>query len=236
MAYRANRQKGSKPGAREHNFYPHLPQELVEEYRRFYASLSPDQIAKLGGVPHPSNLTGEVNPTFKYATTPEHWDYFSEAKGHASQGMKDVFLRALTYWQDRPVDQEEMDEAPPGHLHILFVLELIRKVLLVYTKAPDPQTRLHGEIVCLALGFPGPNCASLARKYKVSRQAVSKRLRNIIEGIGLPPTARMIAQASPVIRAILQAGGRFPGDPGRKDPRKGQDLPQAGPQAGPQAP
>lgn len=211
MVPREKRQKqGNRPGSREHNLFPHLSPGLVDEYKRFYASLSPDQIAKLGGIPHPSNLTGEINPTFKYANTPEHWDYFSDAKGMASQGMKDVFLRALTYWQETPVDEADLAKVPPGHLHVLFVLELIRKVLLVYTGAPDPQTRLHGEIVCLALGFPGPNCATLARKYKVSRQAVSKRLRNVIEAIGLPPTARMVSQASPVIRAIINAGGNIP--------------------------
>lgn len=212
-------QRKASPGSVT-TYLPHLSKDLADTYRQFYASLSPDQLAQLGGAPHPSNLTGEVNPSYKYAQTPDTWDLFGEKQAHTSWGQS--LVRSLSTLPDTSPD--ELGAAPPNTMHTVAVLEILRRVLMIYTTAPDTSTRLHGEVVALALGFPGLSVASLSRKYGVTRQAISKRLRNTIKGLGLPPTSRMLSQASPAIKAILAGDAPPPplSAPKRRRKRRGK--------------
>lgn len=194
---------GGSPG---HNFKPHLNPQLSKAYRQFYASLTPEQLKAIGGQPHPSNLTGEINPQLRNATSPDNWERFSDANGGALKGLAQVFMRGLATYDQAPVEADELDQAPPSHLHILQVMQLIRRVLMVFTTAPDTSTRLHGEVVAIALGFPGVSVATVSRKYGVSRQVVSKRLRKLIKDVGLPLTRRMTLKA----QAMAQAGVSIP--------------------------
>ena len=208
------------------NYLPKLPKDLADQYRQFYSSLSPAQLAQLGGAPHPSNLTDEINPSVKYSNTPDTWDTFGERQAHTSLGQS--LVRCLSSQPD--IDPADLSANQGQHLHPVAVLEIIRRVLLIYTTAPDTSTRLHGEVVAMALGFPGLTVSTLSRKYGVTRQAISKRLRNIIKGLGLPPTSRMLSQASPAIKAIL--AGDTPTPPLHRQakrhrrPSKGQQCPK----------
>lgn len=198
----------NSPGS---NILPDLSQPLSQAYREFYASLTPEQLESLGGKPHPSNLTGEINPSYKYATSPDDWEKFSESRNSTVKGIGRAFFNALATYDRDPVDEQEISTTPPNHLHMVVVMELLRKVLMIYTNAPDPATRLHGDTVALALGFPGLSVGGLARKYGITRQAASKRLRNIIKALDLPPTQRMLLHAtSPISQAIKKSGITIP--------------------------
>lgn len=198
-------------GVKSHNLLPHLDPALNKAYKDWYATLTPEQLKELGGKPHPSNLTGEINPIFRNATTPDSWDEFSNHNSGPTANLGRLFFRCLSHYDAEPVEPSDLAKAPPNHLHVIVVLELMRKVLTVYSSAPDVSTRLHGDIVALALGFPGMTVGSVARKYSITRQAASKRLRNVIKAVGLPPTQRMISQASnPTLDILTKVGCPMP--------------------------
>lgn len=180
--------KGQRP-----NFYtsylPALPQDLSEEYRKFNESLSPDQRAALGLGNPKDNPTGEVRPICRDAT-PTPLDADQEADFNSTN----LFSEALIHNDPEPEDPAAPN-SNPTRLNLVVVLEVIRRLLSIYEAASDRKTRLHGEVIALALGVPGAgSVADLARKYGCSRQSVSGRLVRVVEALDLPPTWRM-AQA-----------------------------------------
>ena len=181
---------------------PHIPKPLQATYKAFYASLTPEQMASIGGKPHPSNLSGEVRPLLKDMGTVSPTVYEGEDASHMS--LSDTLL-APTEPSHLPDEQEHQSSIPT-----ILVLEIVRKVLHAWTSAPDRSTRLHGEVLGIALGIPGETVTSLSRKYGCTRQAISKRHRSIIKALSLPPSVRMVLARSKVTQTLKREGIAIP--------------------------
>lgn len=168
------------------SYIPDLSQGLAEEYRKFNQSLSKEQREALGVRNPADNPTGEIRPIVREAVAlPIDADNMDDHNGRP-------ILSALVH-NDQPA-QEPAQDPIANRLDMVTVLEVIRRLLTIYEVSPDSRTRLHGEIIALALGVPGSEPVSdLARKYNTSRQTVSKRLVRVIESLDLPPTWRMLA-------------------------------------------
>ena len=183
------------------NMLPAIPDHIRKAYREFYKGLTKEQLDALGGSPHPSNLTGEINPHFKYSTSPDNWDEIDT--------QAQPIFKGLTYQDAPPLEPGDLEATPPAHVHLVVVLQIIRKILLAFTASPDASARLHGEVLALAVGFPGISVKSIASKHGITRQAISKRLRVIINHLGLAPTQRMLIHQptlTPTLASIDRAG------------------------------
>lgn len=190
-----NRRGGQKLGdSKFASYIPITPPPLAKAYKGFYNSLTPEQLKMLGGKPDPRNLTDEIRPQTKNATNPDDWDYFTD--GSAGQPQTNLFGKALCHYDPEPIEPDAQNNSKPNHIHLIVLMEVLRKVLKVYEVASDPSTRLHGEVVAVALGFPGMTVGSLAKAYGCTRQAVSKRLRRVITALDLPPTYRMVVHST----------------------------------------
>jgi hypothetical protein len=189
------------------NALPKINKRLAATYRDFYASLTPEQLESLGGKPHPSNLTGEATRILKNNL------YISE-EGDDSQPDQPTYQQgaSLTTILSRERDPSDIDAdtASPDLIPALIVLEIIRKVLHAWTSAPDRSTRLHGEVLGIALGIPGESVSSLARKYGCTRQAISKRHRSVIKALSLPPNTRMLLARSKAAKVLSEKNIALP--------------------------
>lgn len=189
------------------NCLPSIPKHIQGAYREFYASLTTEQLESLGGKPHPSNLSNEVRPLLKEAQHIPHADPTDDPKGNS------VFSMLAT---DAP--PASIDDLPTTSSTIpaIIVLEIVRKVLHAWTSAPDRSTRLHGEVLGVALGIPGESISTLARKYGCTRQAISKRHRSIIKALSLPPSVRMVLGRTKAAQVLLRKNIAIPTKPKRR--------------------
>lgn len=183
------------------NYIPHLPSDLAKAYAKFNAGLTPRQRAELGI--SEANPTGEIRPEQKdeLFVNPRELDLNGSGFNEGQGNLSNIFIEALTSHDPIPLsDQELQQHHRKGHIHILVVFTIIRRVMRIFECASDPVTRLHGDVVGLALGLPGYTVSSLARAHGCTRQAVSKRLRRVIHALDLPPTYKMLlahSQAAP---------------------------------------
>lgn len=185
-------------------YIPETNPKLSKAYAKFYDSLTPKQLEALGGRPDSCNPTAEIRPESKNATNPDDWEYYTN--GEANRKQQNIFAKAICHIDADPIEPGDAD-AKTNHLHIILVMEVLRKVLKVYEVASDQSTKLHGEVVALALGFPGLTVSTLAKKYGCTRQAVSKRLRRVVTALNLPPTYRMIVHGTDMsLLAMIQKG------------------------------
>lgn len=170
------------------SYVPTLSADLAEEYRKFNQGLSPQQRAALGIKNPEDNPTGEIRPICRDAE-----EFPVEAD---NLDRPNLLTEAFIHNDPNPADPSA-GNPNPNKLDLIVVLEVIRRLLSIYEVAVDLKTRLHGEVIALALGVPGTKSVSdLARKYGCSRQAVSCRLVRVIEALDLPPTWRMITAAN----------------------------------------
>lgn len=173
-------------------YIPHLNRQLAQEYARFNASLSPEQKALLGVTD--ANPTGEIRPQYKDELCVTPRDYGLSGSGHEEgQGnLSNIYIEALTCRDQVPMSADEISQiGKKGHIHILVVFTIIRRVLRIFECASDPVTRLHGDVVALALGLPGYTVGNIARAHGCTRQNISKRMRRVIHALDLPPTYKM---------------------------------------------
>lgn len=191
------------------NALPYVPKPLQAAYRKWYDSLTPEQLATLGGKPHPSNPTGEVSPIFKEHLHIEEQDGFSN-----TPKTRSVFLTLFS--DDQPPADPQEAQPSQSHIPSFLVLEIVRKVLHAWTSAPDRSTRLHGEVLGVALGIPGETISTLAKKYGCTRQAVSKRHRSIVKALSLPPSTRMLLGRTRAAQVLHRKNIALPTKPKRK--------------------
>lgn len=170
-----------------------LPDNLRAAYAKFNASLTPAQRKALNISSGDENPTGEMRLTSKdHSPIPE-------------ENSENLYARLFTTYDPEPQEPGEADPTAT-RLDLIVVLEVIRRLLTIYEVATDPKTRLHGEVIALALGVPGtPTVSELSRRYQCSRQAVSHRLTQVIKALDLPPTWKMAQAAN---RTSLNAIGR----------------------------
>lgn len=174
------------------NYIPFLPSPLADAYAKFNAGLTPQQRAELGASEH--NPTGEIRPHYKdeLCVSPRDYPMVGSGQQEGQGNLSNIFIEALTCHDPIPLSPEEIQsQTSRGHIHILVVFTIIRRVMRIFECAGDPVTRLHGDVVALALGLPGYTVGNIARAHHCTRQAVSKRLRKVIQALDLPPTYRM---------------------------------------------
>lgn len=205
------------------NALPKINKRLAATYRQFYSTLTTEQMASLGGKPHPSNLTGEVTRILKNNL------YISEEGDENPDHPTHQQGASLTAILSRERDPSDIDAdtTSPDLIPALIVLEIIRKVLHAWTSAPDRSTRLHGEVLGIALGIPGESVSSLARKYGCTRQAISKRHRSVIKALSLPPNTRMLLARSKAAQVLQRKNIALPTKKARqkfiKDGKQGKN-------------
>lgn len=199
----SHKQDGPKYGT----YIPETSPKLSKAYHKWYDSLTDAQLEAIGGRPDSCNPTAEIRPETKNATNPDDWDYFTSGDNGSKQ--PNIFAKAICHIDAEPIEPGDAT-AKANHLHIIIVMEVLRKVLKVYEVASDQSTRLHGEVVALALGFPGLTVSTLAKRYGCTRQAVSKRLRRVVTALNLPPTYRMLVHGggASVITKIAKAAAK----------------------------
>lgn len=173
-----------------------VPPALAEEYRKFYATLTPSQLAALGfkGKTKAAHLMDpDLNPTGEIRPLCRDNQTLSSLDPDNPSPMPAANLLSAALIHNDPQPQEAQDNpGRPTKLDLVVVLEVIRRLLSIYEVSTDRKTRLHGEIIALALGVPGAsNVADLARKYQCSRQNISFRLVKVVKSLDLPPTWRM---------------------------------------------
>jgi hypothetical protein len=72
------------------------------------------------------------------------------------------------------------------------VLDILRKVIAVIDLSPSAEVKLHGTCIKLALGMPGlPTMTALANQHKLTRAAISARVKTIQRNLKLPPSLYM---------------------------------------------
>lgn len=77
------------------------------------------------------------------------------------------------------------------------VLELLTRVLSVLSDSNDRSVRLHATCIKLALGMPDqPTMTALANEHKLTRAAVSARVKTIQRNLNLPPSIYMKSESA----------------------------------------
>ena len=72
------------------------------------------------------------------------------------------------------------------------VLDILRKVIAVIDLSTHAEVRLHGTCIKLALGMPGlPTMTALADQHRLTRAAISARVKTIQRNLQLPPSLYM---------------------------------------------
>ena len=72
------------------------------------------------------------------------------------------------------------------------VLDILSKVISVFDDSNEPTVKLHGACIKIALGVPDQdNMSELARKFNLTRAAVSARVKTIQKNLHLPPSVYM---------------------------------------------
>lgn len=188
------------------NALPYVSKPLQAAYRKWYDSLTDEQLAQLGGRPHPANPTSEVTPIFK-----DHL-HIEDRDDQTPTHRQPTEHKSVYHILSTERDPSDITEGHTNHesLPAILVLEIVRKVLHAWTSAPDRSTRLHGEVLGIALGIPGETVSSLARKYGCTRQAISKRHRSIVKALSLPPTTRMVLGRTKAAKVLHQKNIALP--------------------------
>jgi hypothetical protein len=77
------------------------------------------------------------------------------------------------------------------------MLELLTRVLSVLADSNDRAVRLHATCIKLALGMPDqPTMTALAKDNKLTRAAVSARVKTIQRNLNLPPSIYMKSESA----------------------------------------
>lgn len=102
----------------------------------------------------------------------------------------DINRVAANQWNHR--DRHEPDMITEKSYSKDDVLDILSKVIAVIDLSPSPEVKLHGTCIKLALGMPGlPTMTALANQYRLTRAAISARVKTIQRNLQLPPSLYM---------------------------------------------
>jgi hypothetical protein len=103
------------------------------------------------------------------------------------------FLQAVNFYR-RQREEEVVIVRTYSHEE---VLELLTRVLSVLADSNDRAVRLHATCIKLALGMPDqPTMTALAKDHKLTRAAVSARVKTIQRNLNLPPSIYMKSESA----------------------------------------
>jgi hypothetical protein len=165
---------------------------IYDEYQRFWKRLSKMERAALAASGfNPSNPDDAGVPhAHRYFGGEPVSDHEDESK---SEGYDINQLQAVQ-WQMRERTYTEMSER-------LFtqdmVLDILRKVIAVIDMSTHAEVRLHGTCIKLALGMPDqPTMTALANQHRLTRAAISARVKTIQRNLSLPPSMYMKSESA----------------------------------------
>lgn len=165
---------------------------IYEEYQRFWKRLSKaerEALSSTGFDPRRPDDSG-VPYAHRYFGGEPVADHDDETK---SEGY-DINRLAANQWHQRERTWSEVSEK---YFSQDEVLDILRKVIAVIDLSPCAEVRLHGTCIKLALGMPGlPTMTALAEQHRLTRAAISARVKTIQRNLRLPPSLYMKSDAA----------------------------------------
>ena len=165
---------------------------IYDEYQRFWKRLSKVERAALEatGFNHRNPDDAGVPHAHRYFGGEPVSDHEDESK---SEGYDINQLQAVQ-WQMRERTYTEMSDRMFTEE---MVLDILRKVIAVIDLSTHAEVRLHGTCIKLALGMPDqPTMTALANQHKLTRAAISARVKTIQRNLALPPSMYMKSEAA----------------------------------------
>jgi hypothetical protein len=160
---------------------------IYDEYQRFWKRLSKaerEALTSTGFDPDRPDDSG-VPFAHRYFGGEPVSDHDEETR---SEGY-DINRLAANHWHQR---QRNWTEVSDKFYSQDDVLDILRKVIAVIDLSPSAEVRLHGTCIKLALGMPGlPTMTALANQHKLTRAAISARVKTIQRNLKLPPSLYM---------------------------------------------
>lgn len=159
---------------------------LDEEYKRFWKLLSKEERKALsahGFDPMQPEDSGVPKPHRYF------WNDGDAGELGGDNGYDVGYLQAVRFLQRADEEPEIVNDRSYSRDE---VLDILSKVLSVMTDSNDDGVRLQGTCIKLALGMPGqPTMTQLAAEHRLTRAAVSLRVKTIQRKLGLPPSVYM---------------------------------------------
>jgi len=161
---------------------------IYEEYQRFWKRLSKaerEALTSTGFDPRRPDDSGVPYAHRYFGGEPVQDE---DGSGPKQEGY-DINRLAAVRWEQRERTWSEMSEK---FFSQDDVLDILRKVIAVIDLSPSAEVRLHGTCIKLALGMPGlPTMTALANQHKLTRAAISARVKTIQRNLKLPPSLYM---------------------------------------------
>jgi hypothetical protein len=174
---------------------------IYDEYQRFWKRLSKSERATLASCgfnpsnPHDAGVPAAHRYFSGEPTDIEAWEggKHNVYEGGWGQGY-DINEVAATQWRQRQRNEEAMSDRTFTQDE---VLDILRKVIAVIDLSTNAEVRLHGTCIKLALGMPDqPTMTALANQHKLTRAAISARVKTIQRNLRLPPSLYMKSDAA----------------------------------------
>lgn len=160
---------------------------IYDEYQRFWKRLSKAEREALTSTGFDARRPDDagIPIAHRYFGGEPVSDHEEETR---SEGY-DINRLAANQWHQRERGWAEVSEK---YFSQDDVLDILRKVIAVIDLSPSAEVRLHGTCIKLALGMPGlPTMTALANQHRLTRAAISARVKTIQRNLKLPPSLYM---------------------------------------------
>jgi len=171
---------------------------IYEDYQRFWKLLSKAErqaLLSTGFDPARPDDAGVPFAHRYFSGEPtDEGDGEHQTVGGWGKGYDINNLQALQ-WRLR--DRNETSEMSNKMFTQDEVLDILRKVIAVIDFSTHAEVRLHGTCIKLALGMPDqPTMTALANQHRLTRAAISARVKTIQRNLNLPPSLYMKSDAA----------------------------------------
>lgn len=165
---------------------------IYDEYQRFWKRLSKAEREALTSTGFDARRPDDagIPIAHRYFGGEPVSDHEEETR---SEGY-DINRLAANQWHQRERGWAEVSEK---YFSQDDVLDILRKVIAVIDLSPCAEVKLHGTCIKLALGMPGlPTMTALANQHRLTRAAISARVKTIQRNLKLPPSLYMKSDAA----------------------------------------
>ena len=160
---------------------------LSDEYQKFWKKLSKEQRASLeatGFDPTKPSVHGVPLAHRYYGSEPTN-DH-DKVPGSHSQGYDINYLAGKKWENERWVNDVSSEEVNERTYTKDDLLDVLRRILSVL------GTNLEASCLRLAMGLPDqPSMTEVGKQHKLTRAAVSSRVKTVQRRLGLPPSIYM---------------------------------------------